>query len=160
VKICTILYSFHSICKTKFVRCVYRNVSNVLIFMKIDLVQSVIYISTERDFSAPSSPAPPLCMILVKFVARGLHVMLLRIGGFRENWLQKSHNFLRVSNYVCACHETVWHFQRKERLVKFCVSCHGRKCVRSYLKKSPTKVDWSVSISIVNLNGQDFNIFL
>ena len=68
VKICTILYSFHSIWKTKFVRRIYRNILNALIFMKIDLVQSIFYISTERDLYAHFSLL--FCTILVKFVCK------------------------------------------------------------------------------------------
>ena len=62
-------------------------------------------------------------------------------------------------NYVCACHETVWHFEREERLGKFCVPCRGIKCVQSCLKNSPTKVDCSVSIFIVNMPGLYFIFF-
>jgi len=87
--------------------------------------------------------------------------MLLKIGGFREKCLQKYHDFLQVSKKlrVCACHVTVWHFEMVERLGKFCVPYHGIKCVQSCLKNSPTKVELSAEISIVNLPGLYFNIF-
>jgi len=128
-------------------------------------VQSIVYISTERDFYAHLSPPPlhpfvrfwwnllqEVCrycrwesVAFVKIVSRNLTIFCGR-----------------QSNYVCACHETVWHFEMKERLGKLCVPCHLIKCVKSCLKNSPTKVDWSLSISIVNLrvHALYFNFFL
>jgi hypothetical protein len=159
VKICALLYSFHSIWKIKFVRRVYRNVSNALIFMKIDPVQSIISISTERDLYAHLSSTPS-CMILVKFVARRLHVMLLWIGGFYENWRRKAHVFLRMSRklHVCVLWNRVALWKgRTPWYILYAIS--RNKIVQSCLKVTPTKGDWCISIHFVNVHGLYCNIF-